>query len=252
MLKGRWRGAILVVGCLTFLAAGAECASYLANYRAAVRAEKLLRDVRSMEPGQTTGEEVQHIVQQYGGDIGQRFWLLKCESVNPHWKSYAVHVQSSVLNRIGEYDLLHGTGFRQFGTTQWAVYASFGIDDSGRLSCVNFHLSSTPVHRDAVEVNASYSLPYSLSDALTYEAGYEGVHHVQSLGASATTNATRAQVRHLFNFQLECLTNIGGCSNACEVMPSVWLDYQREARVANRPLPREQLDDARCEKLSTR
>lgn len=129
------------------------------------------------------------------------------------------------------------------------MHASFGIDDSGPLSCVNFHLSSTPVHHDAVEVNASYSLPYSRSDALTYEAGYECVHHVQSLGASATTNATPAQIRHLFNFQLGCLTRIGGCRMACEVMPSVWLDYQREARELNRPLQRELLDDPHCEKL---
>jgi hypothetical protein len=220
----------LDVASLVLLAAAGECASYVANYRAAAKARSLLKDVRSLQPGKTTSAQVQQIVRRYGA-TSNRFWILKCESANPHWKPYATTVQSTMLNWIGEYDLIHNSRrLRQFGATQWIVAVSFGIDEEGRLSCINFDVRSVPLHHDAVYASAYYSQPYSSSDTRTYDVSYTGVHYVQALRAGATTNATPEQVKRAFDFDPSCLTQIGGCQTACQVMPSAWLDFEREAR----------------------
>lgn len=222
-----WRGAIWLLVCLALVVATAECVSYVANYRAAAKAARLLRDVRALKIGVTTDEEVQRIVQRYGGDVGPRFVQDECDSVAPRWKQYAVEVQSKMLNRIGERDLLRGTSFRQFGASMWRVDASFGVDDRGRLSCVYFQLTSDPVHSESVWASAIL-VPYDASDTSPYGVGYRGVHYVQHLSAGATTNAPIEQQQRVFDFDLDCLTRIGGCRWVFEVMPSAWVDFQRK------------------------
>jgi hypothetical protein len=251
-MTGPWRGVIWVLGCLALLAAAVESASYIANYRAAAEAVRLLRDVRTLEVGRTTGKQVQQLVRTYGGDVGQRFWPVECGSVSPQRRAYAVDIQSKLLNRIGEYDRLHDTGFRQFGATQWWVDASFGIDSRGYLSCIDVYFRSEPAHSESLHLDATYHLPYSPSDMMAYRVGYRGVHYVQSFGASATTNATPEQKRHAFDFDLSCLKRIGGCRLACRVMPLAWGDYEREARHQKAPLAPDQLrelNDPHCENL---
>lgn len=49
-----WRGAIWLLVCLALVVATAECVSYVANYRAAARATRLLRDVRALKIGGAT------------------------------------------------------------------------------------------------------------------------------------------------------------------------------------------------------
>jgi hypothetical protein len=243
------RAGMYLLLCVVVLAVVGECASYVANYRAAARAQSLLQDVRSLKLGSTTAAQVYTLVGQYGGNAGQRLGYEECQSDSPRWKTYSVDVQNKLLNRIGEHDLLHDTDFRQFGATQWRVDAYFGIDSQGRLSCVAFRLSSDPIHHSSLRLDAYSSQPYSAADRESYAVGYSDVHQVQSLWASATTNAAPEHMQHLFDFDLRCLTRIGGCRMACEVMPTAWLDYQRDARERNLPLPPGQFADPRCQRL---
>jgi hypothetical protein len=234
------RTVLWIIASLVFLAAAAECASYVANYRAAAKARSLLKDVRSLQPGRSTLEQVQQIVRRYGA-TNSRFWLGQCESMNPYWKPYATTVQSTILNRLGEFDRMHDSSLRQFGANQWIVAASFGVDQQGRLSCINIDVRSVPLRHDAVDATAHYSRPYSSSDTRTYGVGYSGVHAIRALGAGATTNATPEQVKHLFDFDLSCLTQMGGCKAVCKVMPAAWRDYRREARQKKLALTADQL-----------
>jgi hypothetical protein len=243
------RGIAWLACLLILFVVAAECASYVANFRAASRAKGLLRDVSAMKLGITTDEEVQRIVRRYGGNVGSRFGMERCESFAPRWVPYTVDVESKVLNSLGERDLLHGTALRHFGASMWRVSASFGIDDRGRLSCVEYQVRSEPVDSDFVRVSAIYSLPYSASDTTAYDVGFRDVHYVRNLSAAATTNASVEQQERIFDFDLDCLARIGGCRAVCEIMPSAWLDYYRTVRENSSAVPAGELNDPQCESL---
>jgi len=238
------------MGAIAALALIVEVSSYLINLRASRKAESLLRDVREMLVGTTTREEVNRIANRYGGGaVGHHNGSVPCESFIPRWEPYRIEIESTVLNRIGLLDRLHDTRFRIFGATQWKVYASFGIDEAGRLSCVEYSVYSDPLDRDSLRLRANESLPYSAADHDTYGVGGRNVHYVQLLVASVTTRATTEQRQRAFDLELRCLAHIGGCRAACEVMPSAWLDYQRQALQEGFALPRDELDDPRCKRL---
>jgi hypothetical protein len=201
-----------------------------------------------MKLGVTTGEETQRIVRRYGGDVGRQFGVERCEEFAPFWKPYDVDVESGLLNRIGARDLSRSVILRHFGASVWRVSASFGVDDRGRLTCVDYQVISIPAHAESAQLSAQYSLPYSSSDSTTYEVGYTDVHYVRRLSAVATTNGTAEEQRSIFDFDLDCLTRIGGCRTACEVMPSAWLEYQRRAREDGLPRSADQ-SDPRCRAL---
>ena len=62
--------------------------------------------------------------------------------------------------------------------------------------------------------------------------------------------ATRLEREHAFDFDLSCLTSFLGCRAVCKLMPSAWLDYQKEAREKGWPLMPDELNDPRCKKLA--
>lgn len=239
------RGIAWLASLLILVVVAAECVSYAANLWAVENAKDLLRDVRGVKLGITTDEEVQRIVRRYGGNVGSRFGTERCESFAPRWKPYAVDVESKVLHSLGQRDLFLG----RFGATTWRVSASFGIDDQGRLSCVDYQVRSAPIRSDSVRVSAIYSRPYSASDTTAYDVGFRDVHYVRNLSAAATTNASAERQERIFDFDLDCLARIGGCSAVCEIMPSAWIDYQQKARENGWAVPTDEASDSRCRRL---
>jgi hypothetical protein len=64
-----------------------------------------------------------------------------------------------------------------------------------------------------------------------------------------TVDATSEQRQHALDFDLSCLSHVGGCQQPCELMPSVWFDYQRRARAEGLAVPPDELGDPRCKRL---
>lgn len=231
-------------------AVAAEATMYILNAQASRRAESLLKDVRTMKPAVTTGEEVELVVGRYGGDVGRRAGNNPCASIIPRWKPYAVVTRSEILDRVGLFDRLHGTAFRQFGASLWEVRAYFGVDGKDRLACVAYQIDSFPARSESARAAADYRLAYDASDSSKFGVAYNNIHSQDSLGVEATTSAKPSQRAGVFDFDLACLTRSGGCRVACELMPSAWIDYQKEARANGWPLPAEDASDPRCAKLS--
>lgn len=215
---GAWAaGTVLLTGLVC------EASLYVSNRLAVRRAESLLHQVQGMTIGSTTEADVGSVVARYGGDVSRSMGRT-CESFAPRWRAQSVRVESPVLNWIGERDFIHGTHFRQFGPAQWEVTASFAVDDQGRLACVLYGVRATVVRSDAIQLHASLTLPPPSGEA-TYGSAYRDIHHVQSLGIGASSNTTTEEQRHVFDFNLGCLSRFGGCRTAAEMMPYAWADY---------------------------
>lgn len=221
----------------------------LESSRSGSSATALLQEVRSVTPGQTADEDIQRIVQKYGGDTGRQ-WGDDCEQFVPSAKTYAVDVESKWDNWIGARDILHRTHLRVFGATVWRANAFFGIQN-GHLACVRYRIASIPAHSASVFASIDYRLPEGRSDVL-YAVGFRRVHSAKNLNAFLTTEAPEIQRGNAFGFNLSCLSRIGGCRNVCEVMPSAWRDYEAKARAQGDvvppegALPPEELSAPRC------
>jgi hypothetical protein len=226
-----------------------ECALCLSNLRAAHRARQLFEEVRSLSPGQSTDQGIQRIVQKYGGDTGRR-WGNDCGQVGPSAKTYAVDVESEWDNWIGSRDILHNIHLRLFGATVWRANAFFGLQD-GHLTCVHYRVVSIPRGAASAYSSLDYRLRQTDTDA-PFGVSFADVHNAKALEADVNTEASAGERNHAFDFNLSCLTRIGGCRNVCEVMPSARKDYQAKARAegnaipAEGRLPSDELSDPEC------
>jgi hypothetical protein len=83
-------------------------------------------------------------------------------------------------------------------------------------------------------------------DLAPYAVSLGSMKGTQYVRSKVTTKATDGQAQRAFNLDLNCLTRLGGCRLRCEVMPSAWLDYQKEAKEKGWDLPPDELADPRC------
>lgn len=226
---------VIVIGELTL---------YAANLRAAKDAEGLLQDVRNLQVGRSTQDDVEAIVRQYGGNVDGPSERPGCERYD---RTRAVTVTSQISDWIG----WRAPFLRPFGDQRWRVDTYFATYHD-RLCCARYRLRAEPrdeSHALNVAVTLSDNTPSEGQGA--YDASFRNIHNVHDLQSIAMGGATTEERHEAFGLDLSCLTRVGGCREVCEVMPSAWFDYQRKARANGWVLPPDEADDPRCKQRPT-
>jgi hypothetical protein len=229
---------LLVAGFLIFV-----LWEYFANLRAQHEAAHLLQEVRALKVDESTADDVKRIVAQFGAiDMPFPGYCDGMDSVQ------SIEISSPNLNRIGR----KLAALRWFGNPAWETQAHFAIA-KGRLCFVEYTISanpSPPLTGTLFVLNstASYGLPHAQSGGFSYGVGLRNLHYFHDLSAAVTTLGSGEDHRRAFDFDLSCLSRFGGCKGVCELMPSAWLDYQKDATEKGLQIPADELSDSRCQK----
>jgi hypothetical protein len=233
-----------VVGALGFLVAAFITLllwEYIVNLRAQHAAERLLHQVRTLKVDESTEEDATRIVNEFGA-IEARFpgYCDKVDSVR------STEVSSRILNRVGR----KNPGLRWFGNSAWEVQAHFAIA-KGQVCFVEYSISANPSTyskgaRFVLNSTATYYHPFAAFPDFSYGVGLRNVHNFHDLSAAVTSLGTADEQQRAFDFDLSCLSRFGGCKSVCELMPSAWLDYQKEAKEKGLDIPADELADPRC------
>jgi hypothetical protein len=70
--------------------------------------------------------------------------------------------------------------------------------------------------------------------------------HEIRFGGSLTPTATQQERDAAFDFNLSCLSSLGGCHALCEMMPSVWREAVRRYNNKEISLPEEEMENPEC------
>lgn len=218
------------------------------NSRAQEQAQALLRDVRALRVGESTEGDVQRIVQRYGGETSG-YLFAGCPNSD---KKHALAILSGgVKGHTGSIIMLRTVLLQLFGYPLWEVSADFTMDH-GHLCSAHYHLSTSPVGgplSSSLSLFVNYDALLSIPDDSPYYISVRHIENSTEYWVRLTSNATDDQKRHAFDFDLSCLNRFGGCQTGCEIMPSVWLDYQEQARAQGSPLPDDEKNNPRCRRL---
>jgi hypothetical protein len=216
----------------------------LTNSRTVTRVSHLLEDVRALRVNESTRADVEEIVRRHGGGAVDGIYRGVCPKGGP---AYSVRIQSDE-GWIGRKASFLGL----FGPEEWSVQARFKVED-GRLCFAEFQVRDSLARGVqgslAIDASVASNRSYPHWEGSAYGVGLRAVHNVHNLSAMITDGATKEQRERAFDFDLSCLSRIGGCRGACELMPSVWVDYQKEAHANGWPLPPEEANDPHCRKL---
>jgi hypothetical protein len=225
------------------LIVSAEVVLCVANLRAERKAASLLRDLRKVQIGESTEIDVQHIL----GSYGLQQWGVTsgfCKSADA---GYAAVVRNDALDRLG----LRSSALRPFGNRAWSAEAVV-LTDHDRVCAVLYFLRA--LRSDGVrEVSVHVYDQQNLSNPFYRQPPYDVSARVYKDSLDFTTrltiDSTNDQRQHALDFDLSCLSRVGGCRQPCELMPSVWLDYQRRARAEGLALPPDEFSDPRCKRV---
>jgi hypothetical protein len=211
--------------------------------RAQHEAERLLQEVRALKIDKSTADDATRIVDEFGA-VEKPFpgYCDKIDSVK------SIDVYSPSLNRIGR----KMPALRWFGNSAWEAQAHFAISQ-GRLCFIEYTISANPSPSLAgtlfvLNSTATYGLPHSQNDDFSYGVGLRNLHYFHDLSAAVTTLGSAEDHRRTFDFDLSCLSRFGGCRGVCELMPSAWIDFQKDAREKQVDAPADELADPRCQR----
>jgi hypothetical protein len=198
------------------------------------KAELLLKSVETVYVGRSTESDVRNVIGSIGGSTVQSE-----SSASTSW--YSVWIANVFLNRLG-------TSFpvlRRFGLQPWGVTATFQIDQ-GKVRSFDYSLGLLRSNHWK-ELRVGVSAPTASPDVshASYYPRYSTGKFIE-FTAMIYPDATQAERQRAFDLDLSCLTRFGGCSHACEVIPSAWNDYLKRARDEDVHLPNDELADPRC------
>lgn len=239
-LNGLLYGVALTVS-LCFLA---TIAIRIANARTEKRAERLLRSVRTLRVGSSTAQDVEAITRRFPSEaVGASSDCPRADRV------YSFRVADDTMNWIGgRVPALRKIGIRPAGVVAMVLL------DQGIVCSVYFDVETTPDTSDR-EVKASTSLgpvrhEPSFADP-RYRVWLRLIRaHIRALDVRISPAVKDERHAHAFDYDFSCVARWNGCRAPCELMPSAWFDYQKEARANGWSLPAEDAGDPRCPKLS--
>lgn len=232
-LLGRVVAAMIVLGVLAF------CVVFVLNLRAERQAVSLLQAVRTLRVGQSTEADVQRLVRQYGGEAGGQYSGL-CRSPE---RTHTILIGSEKLNSLGE----RAAWFRPFGNRVWWVAVGI-VMSHGTVCWISWNVSADSSYNYTVLSLQTDSVEPSSAEK-PYDVSAGTVNYFRRIRVQVSSDASRESFKHAFDYDLSCLARPEGCRATCEVMPSAWLDYQKEAHEQGWPLPPEELGDRHCEYL---
>ena len=202
------------------------------------RAAALLNEIRLLRVGESSANDIDHLVAEYKGGIAEVSGL----ACDPHGPSFIVGIANDTLNDIlRRFSALRGIPHR---STVRAIF----ILKNGKLCYVQYSVETMPYRALPVRRIADVTLA-SETQLPPFHVGFTG-GNVRTFEAALTSGATPEQHQHAFDFDLSCLARFSGCREACELMPSAWLEYQKKARREGLTPPSDELNDPHCRILS--
>jgi hypothetical protein len=162
---------------------------------------------------------------------------------------YSIRIAPDYLNRVG----LTVPWLTRVGLKPWGAVALAGVKQ-GTVCYEEYSIGTIGNYNQQLRGSVANTLSSNHSQPGGDEVGYDvrfGVvrTYTYTLAVNITKRATEAEREHAFDFDLSCLTSFRGCRAVCELMPSAWLDYQREAHENGWTTPPEELNDPRCRNL---
>ncbi len=233
--------AILVLICALLISA-----IWLTDVHTKRRAESLLGDVGALQVGISTMRQVEPILRGYPGAEVSGSW--PCRSAD---RFYSVRVANDTVNWIGRrLPLGRGQLVRPYGAVAVVLLSR------GTVCYVQYYAGTILPGFDQ-ELDVSTTVLAAADASRLREADYmvdagilQGRYHmIKVYVASGASGEAR---EHAFTYNFSCWTSLRGCHAPCEMMPSAWLDYQKEARANGWSLPAEDVNDPRCPKLQDR
>ncbi|MGH9486601.1 MAG: hypothetical protein ACRD04_03315 [Terriglobales bacterium] len=174
-------------------------------------ATRLLRQLRAVEVSQTQFEKVQTLAQHYGSSaacVGDNC-LFQFQNAWLHWLRLAPMTEFSVMvRRHGE---ATDAGGGHVGAIDMAMLVSRNWDQGGAIA-------SALVFDQMDEQGLP---PYEAS--IVFGADGQPGRTVVRM----TPRASRGLRRSAREFNLGCLTRIGGCRNSHQLLPNVWRGARR-------------------------
>lgn len=209
------------------------------------RAEELLHDLEALEIGVSTESEAQTILERYDGEKAPSGYseFSECYSKDP---AYHVDVSSN-LWLYGRPWLLRLLG--PLGLRPWEFHSKIVVRGE-RILCVTFalYISRSDGLTLAAHVSAEPRPKRAPADYPTYIG--TGMHFTgapgNGLSVTVTDDATAEERQRTFDFNLDCLSGLGQCLQACELMAPVYRHRVHERRARGRqPLSSE--SDPHCQ-----
>jgi len=213
------------------------------QWRNRARAESLLRQVETIRVGGSTKSDVRRI---FSGYPSEEFQALS--SLCPHADSnLSVYVRSEFLNRISN----ALPQLRMIGLAPWGAGATV-LFEQGKVCNFDYSFGAPlPDKSQELDVTLTGTLLEGEDSHVkfgSYWSRYSLVRgHIHSFKVHISPDAIPDERRKAFDFNLSCVSRVGGCRAICEVMPSALLDYQR---TEGSRLPPEELNDPRCKHLA--
>jgi hypothetical protein len=261
----------VIVFLLLFLAF--ESLILIANYHARRRAENLLKDVRTLRVLKSSLSDVRQLSDRHHG----RETADDASACSEATVAYAVSVTNEPIYRaFTAFRLLQYYGFGKplrwvhwLGLTPWEARAVFLVAGN-RLCWLSYSIYIQKSDR-GMQISGREELPFEIQTRgrlvadlppesirkSVREHPYNYVHGEVSpkfttyrLESLVMREATGEEYRNTFDFHLSCLSDLGGCRNRCELMPSVWIDWILRLRMddldVEKFLQDEKLNDPRC------
>jgi hypothetical protein len=254
----RWRRLPLAILGTTFiLAALLLLTSYATVYYAHHKAKKLLGEVRTLEPGKTSVEDVKKLIQRYGGEEfdAHSYSFVEGSDKKYTWPdpclgealSYDISANPPWIVMRTVYAFL---ALQKIGLHPWAVSLNIHHNE-GKVSCYSQKVLFWRQDGQEVEVTASLNLrnPQSLVEQGVYEPeSFVSRSQYHQTRVEVLRGASAEQKNRAFQMDLSCTVSLGGCYLPCQIMPLGWLDSVRDRQSHGRVLP-EGADDSRCPAL---
>jgi hypothetical protein len=235
-LRGKLLRLLIGLAALpVFVLAGAEVSTRISSRRA----ERLLHDLNQLQVGKSTFEDARAMIARHGGGVSPNdhlgcspahctFWValdhypLLMKVWGPHISMDALYRVFQVLPRLGMED--------------WQAGASVTVDEGivTRLSCSVLarcsgggllgrlieEFSVTPEYLKDRMRERSYYVHWL---NITTVGGGEGIHSVLTPRANADERA------RAYDYDLSCLTRVGGCTSLCQFAPLAFADLVKES-----------------------
>jgi hypothetical protein len=218
------------------------------------KAQELLLEVRTLEPGKTTVEEVKNIVTRFGGEeydarayygyVGSDKKYAAFDPCLGESLSYAIVVNPpmTLFRAIQKFPALQILGLHP-----WYVSVAIHHKD-GRVTCYSQRVAV--IRRDGQEVQGTADLelwnPHGLAEKKPYEVNsYVSRSHYHNTGVSVLAEASKEEKTRAFQMDLSCTISLRGCFFPCQIIPLGWLDSVRDRQSHGWELP-EGANDPRC------
>lgn len=235
-MKRRMLGWIIF--SIMLFAIGQETLVFILNASAQREAEAILKEVRTFEVGRSNGADVDNVVRRYGGGESAHIGGI-CPEAS---RTESISVVPKIANLLG------WRIPRLFGNRVWLMEAQFVIDHD--KVCYLSYTIRTYLVNGPGQLLASATSGAGASEA-QYNVVAGSIRNVDRLTTTTPSNATDKDRWRAFDFDFSCLTRLAGCRSTCELMPSAWLDYQKEAHARGWVLPTADVNDPRCKKIQS-